>query len=138
MWRLLYSILYLAAASASAAQTAEPADCLARSRALRNVTITDTEIVRGSPFRNETTSITFRLANPAAATDAACAANSTALTPNGYFSDPYLWYDCVVTPRASEENTTTRLRFQYDATLNYLTVNQTWVCPPGAGAGDKA
>jgi len=117
-------------------------DCLDKSLALKSVTITNTTIDRGSPFNRENTTVTFRVANAATGVSATCNASDVAMTPNGIGSDPYKWYDCVLDAHDDDgdDETTSdpekekergiRLvaKFQYDATLNFLTVSQTWVC----------
>ncbi|KAK3346542.1 hypothetical protein B0T25DRAFT_280266 [Lasiosphaeria hispida] len=107
-------------------------DCATSSLALKTLTLTTTQITRGSPFQNENTTVAFHLANPATGAAARCAASSTALTPNGLASDPYRWYECATegagTAEAATQVAATGTRFQYDGTLHFLTVNSSWVC----------
>ncbi|KAK0724988.1 hypothetical protein B0H67DRAFT_641460 [Lasiosphaeris hirsuta] len=107
-------------------------DCAASSLTLQTLTLTTTQITRGSPFQKENTTVAFHLANPATGGAARCAASSAALTPNGVASDPYQWYECatedVGTAEAAPLVAPTRTAFQYDGTLHFLTINSSWVC----------
>ncbi|KAK0713366.1 hypothetical protein B0T26DRAFT_753482 [Lasiosphaeria miniovina] len=118
--------------SDSNSKRADRPTCLESSLALTNLTITAAEIVRGNPFAHEATTVTFRLANAAAAVDANCSASDVALTAQAVGSDPYKWYDCAVKAEAGasggEVGGAPAARFRYDGTLLQLTVNETWVC----------
>lgn len=130
MFRPLCFLSLALTASALPSSFADP-DCLAKARALKTVTITNTVIDRGSPFNRENTTVTFHVANAAAGVSATCSASDVALTPNGIGSNPYKWYDCALDAAAGgtpDPRLGLVAKFQYDATLNFLTVNQTWVC----------
>ncbi|KAK3317061.1 hypothetical protein B0H66DRAFT_626824 [Apodospora peruviana] len=100
------------------------ASCLSKSLLLTNLTIYAAQVFKGSPFQAENSSVSFQLFNAATNTDAQCSAYSIALTPNAVGSDPYQWYNCFMESRDPRMTA----RFQYDATLNHLTVNERWVC----------
>jgi len=80
--------------------------------------------MKGSPFNSENSSVSFQLFNTATNIDAQCSAYSIALTPNAIGSDPYQWYNCFMEARDPRM----AAKFRYDATLNHLTVDETWVC----------
>ena len=124
----------------------DPSTCLAKSLSLKTLKIANTYIDRGSPFNRENTTVSFTVANPAVGTTATCSASAIALTPNGIGSDPYVYYPCTVGVVDGGENGLGGLggvtgvtgaitaRFQYDATLNFLTVDQSWGCVGGDGS----
>ncbi len=123
---LALAVVALALPQSTLSPRADSSECLAKAHALTTVTITNTEIIRGSPFNRENTTVSFNVANPATGVSAKCAASSVAMTPNGIGSDPYQWYDCEVAEEGKELNL--KAKFQYDATLNFLTVRGSWVC----------
>ncbi|KAK3689040.1 hypothetical protein B0T22DRAFT_513101 [Podospora appendiculata] len=99
-------------------------NCYAKSLALTNFTIYAAQVLKGSPFKQENSSIAFQLFNTATNTDAQCSAYSAALTPNSNSADPYIWYGCFMESR----DPSMAAKFRYDATLNYVTINETWTC----------
>ncbi|KAM7223100.1 hypothetical protein V8F06_001656 [Rhypophila decipiens] len=111
-----------------ASQTTD-SDCITRSSALQNLTITSVSIFKGSPFERENSSVSFQLFNTAIQIDAQCSAYDIALTPNAIGADPYKWYDCFMESRDARMSA----RFRYDATLNHLTVDERWVCDVEGG-----
>ncbi|KAH8908295.1 hypothetical protein BR93DRAFT_935982 [Coniochaeta sp. PMI_546] len=98
--------------------------CTSESLHLGNLTISNTTIYGGSPLQGQNTSISFHIINSATGIDSLCAAQGVALTPNGIGSDPYIWYDCTNV----NANQTTKASFQYNAQINELTFNETWIC----------
>ncbi|KAM7192723.1 hypothetical protein V8F33_008184 [Rhypophila sp. PSN 637] len=104
-------------------------DCITRSSALQNLTITSVSVFKGSPFERENSSVSFQLFNTAIQIDAQCSAYDIALTPNAIGADPYKWYDCFMESRDARMSA----RFRYDATLNHLTVDEKWVCDVEGG-----
>ncbi|KAK3317298.1 hypothetical protein B0T19DRAFT_468887 [Cercophora scortea] len=98
--------------------------CYAKSLALTNFTIYAAQVLKGSPFKQENSSISFQLFNTATDTDAQCSAHSAALTPNSNSADPYIWYGCFMESR----DPSMAAKFRYDATLNFVTINETWTC----------
>lgn len=112
-------------------QSRQTTDCITQSSGLQNLTITSLAIFKGSPFAREPSSISFQLFNIAIQIDAQCSAYDVALTPNAVGADPYKWYDCFMESRDPRMSA----RFQYDATLNHLTVDEQWVCDSD---GDQA
>jgi hypothetical protein len=121
---ILVLFLSLLPLSSAFPQPLPSPSCLDQSLALKTVTITNAYINRGSPFQQETTTVSLTVSTPALGITAKCNATSIALTPNGIGSDPYVWYPCEVGQNEVEAT----VRFQYDATLNFLTVEGRWVC----------
>lgn len=105
-------------------QSAGEMGCTAQSLHLGNLTISNTMIYGGSPLQGQNTSISFHIINWATGINSTCAADGVALTPNGIGSDPYIWYDCANV----NSNQTTKASFQYNAQINELTFNETWIC----------
>ncbi|KAK5662682.1 hypothetical protein OQA88_8598 [Cercophora sp. LCS_1] len=119
-------LLFIPLTSALPQAPPEP-DCLTKSLALKKVTLANAEIIRGSPFNKENTTVSFTVSNPLTGATTRCNASDVALTPNGIGSDPYKWYACLTEPEGPE-GSGHKSRFQYDATLNFLTVEESWGC----------
>jgi len=100
-------------------------DCLAKSLALKNLTITNGNLTRGNGLQAQASYISFDLGNPAINVSGNCSASGIALVSNAAGGDPFRWYDCPVDKPAPD---TTTLAFRYDSVINHLTINQTWTC----------
>jgi hypothetical protein len=107
--------------------------CPEMSLAMRNMTLMQIDILNDSRLDGDS-SIAFQLYNPATAVETECSAHGPTLLPDGAGGDSNTWYDCFVESR----NPNIRAAFQYDAALNRLTVNETWICDNSDPGSDLA
>jgi len=95
-------------------------DCIINSTSLKSLTAFQTQLAYGNQTNGDDNVIEFRLYNPAIDVSTECSGHGAAL--NG--SDASAPYWCFVESRDPRITAT----FQFDATTNKLSVNETWVC----------
>jgi hypothetical protein len=98
-------------------------ECVTKALALRNLTALAPQIVLDSAIP-ENNAVVFQLFNPVTQVSGECAAHGDTLSPDALTGRPDIWYNCFVESR----DPTITVEFQFDSSLNRLTVNETWTC----------
>ena len=98
--------------------------CTSRALALQDLIVLNARVQMGSAVRNQNTSVTFQIENPATGLQANCSAIGQALTANGEGGDPFKWYDCSL----GKNSINMTASFQYNAVISDLTLRETWRC----------
>ncbi len=121
-------VLLLGGLSAALSTDNPGDDCMPNSMTLKSLTVTRGQVNGASPATGDDSSVSFELQNQAINLTVTCSAKSQALTPGGSRNDPYKWYPCS----APEGALNVAAAFQYDSVVNWVTVNETWICSDAA------
>ncbi len=102
-------------------------DCLPRSARVTKLAFIDAQFIDGGPGGGQDSMIYFQLNNPTLDVQAQCSAHGPSLGPKDMGNrlyDPAKWYNCFMESR----DPTIGAVFQFDSSVNRLTVNETWSC----------